>query len=165
MGYPQLKLVHIEPGSTERVANKRDGRLNPQFTEQLSQVFRKAGQDVDQMTQAHEVMIAFHGVPVFSERMLVGVTLVLLDQKRPFDPPTITGTEVTARMDVESTDRAAGDPGVFVRFGDDLRGLGIDLLPLLVTDHHVDVELVFVIGAYLLIRRKLKESIKRQNKE
>ena len=27
------------------------------------------------------------------------------------------------------------------------------------------IGLVFVIGAYLLIRRKLKESIKRQNKE
>ena len=29
-------------------------------------------------------------------------------------------------MEVESTDRAAGDPSLFVRFGDDLRGLGID---------------------------------------
>ncbi len=42
MGHPQFKLVQFEPGSTQRVANKLDGRLNAQFTEQLSQVFGKA---------------------------------------------------------------------------------------------------------------------------
>ena len=75
---------------------------------------------------------------------------MLLNQKSPFDPPAITGTEVAAGMDVEPTDGAAGDPSLFTLFGDDLRGLGIDLFPLLSTDHNVEVESVFVIGAKIV---------------
>ena len=148
-----LKLVQIEPGPAQCVADKLDCRLNPKFTEQLGQVFGKAGQGIEQMRQTHEVVIAFHGVPVFCERMLVGIALVLLNEKSPFNAPAITSTEITAGMGVEPTDWAAGDPRLFVLFGDDLRGLGVDLLPLLGTDHHVDVDMVFTVVAYRVTKR------------
>ncbi len=53
-------------------------------------------------------------------------------------------------MDVEPTDRAAGNPSLFALFGYDLRALGIDLFPLLGTDHNVEVEFVFIIGAKIV---------------
>ena len=75
---------------------------------------------------------------------------MLLNEKSPFNPPAIPGTEVTASMDVEPADGAAGDPSLFALFGYDLRCLGIDLFPLLGTDHNVDVDMVFAIGAEMV---------------
>ena len=53
-------------------------------------------------------------------------------------------------MDVEPTDRTAGDPSLFALFSDDLRRLGIDLFPLLGTDYDVDVDIFFAIGAKIV---------------
>ena len=50
-------------------------------------------------------------------------------------------------MDVESTEGAVGDPGVLLLFGDDLCRFEVDLFPVFDTDHHVNVEMVFAIGA------------------
>jgi hypothetical protein len=79
--------------------------------------------------------------------------VMLLNQKSPFDPPAITGTEVTTGMDVEPTDGAAGEPSLFALFSDDLRGLGIDRFPLLGTDDDVEVDMVFAIGAKIVTDR------------
>jgi hypothetical protein len=85
--------------------------------------------------------------------MLVGITLVLLNQKRPLNAPAITSAEITAGMDVESTDGAAGDPGLFALFGNHLRCIGIELFPLLGTDHDIDVDMLLAIGAEIVADR------------
>ncbi len=45
------------------------------------------------------------------------IPLVLLDEKSAFNPPAISGTEVTEGMDVEPADGTAGDPSLFAVFG------------------------------------------------
>jgi len=89
--------------------------------------FGKARQGVEQMRQTHEVVVAFHRVPVLCEGVFVGVALVLFDQKGALDTPAIASTEIAAGMHIQSTEGAAGDPDVSVLFGHDLRGVRIDL--------------------------------------
>ena len=91
------------------------------------------------MRQAHEEVIALHGIPVEGEGMLVVVALMLLDEEARFDAPTVASTEVAALMDILAAERLAGEPGVARRFGHD-PGLLIDPLPAFLTDHHVQLE-------------------------
>jgi hypothetical protein len=93
------------------------------------------------MRQAHEEVIAPHGIPVQGKGMLVVVALVLLDEKARFDAPAVAGTEVAALMDVLAAERLAGEPGVTRCFGDG-PGLFIDPLPAFLTDHHVQLEML-----------------------
>ncbi len=109
-----------------------------------------AGQGADRMRQSHERVIAFHGVPVFSEGMLVGIALVLLYQKTGFNPPAVSSPEVAAGMDVEASEGATGYPGVFTVLGDDLGCVGIDFFPLLGTDDQVDIEMIFAMATELV---------------
>jgi hypothetical protein len=52
------------------------------------------------MRQAHEEVIAFHGIPVEGKGMLVVVALMFFDEEARFDAPTVAGTEVAALMDI-----------------------------------------------------------------
>ena len=57
------------------------------------------------MRQAHEEVIALHGIPVEGEGMLVVVALMLLDEEARFDAPTVASTEVAALMDILAAER------------------------------------------------------------
>jgi hypothetical protein len=93
------------------------------------------------MRQAHEEVIAPHGIPVEGKGMLVVVALVLLDEKARFDAPAVAGAQVAALMDLVLADRLAGEPGVTRGFGDG-PGLVIDPLPAFLTDHYVQLEML-----------------------
>jgi len=97
--------------------------------------------------QAHEVVVAFHDVPLPGEGVLVEVALVFLDQEGAFDAPAVAGGEVAVGMHIEPMEGAAGDPGVFVLFGHDLLGFRIVFFPLLPAHHDVDVDGLLGVGS------------------
>ena len=86
---PLLDLLWVQPRAGEGTADKAERRLHAERREQFGQFFGEAGQGVEQVRQAHEIVVAFHGVPVFGKGMLVGIALVLLDQEGAFDAPAI----------------------------------------------------------------------------
>ena len=88
------------------------------------------------MRQAHEEVIAAHGVPVQGKGMLVVVALVLFDEEARFDVPAVAGAEIAARMDILWAEWLAGEPGVARFFGDG-RGVWVDPLPTFLTDDRV----------------------------
>ena len=71
LGQPLLDVLCIKPRTGEGIADKADRRLHPECCEQSGQRFGKAGQGVEQVRQTHEVMVAFHGIPLLGE----GVTM------------------------------------------------------------------------------------------
>jgi len=91
------------------------------------------------MRQAHEEVIAVHGIPVEGKGMRVVVALMLFDEEARFDAPAVASTEVAALMNILAAERLAGEPGVARRLGHD-PGLLIDPLPAFLTDHHVQSE-------------------------
>ena len=91
---PLLHLLGIQPWAAEGVADKTNRGPHPKFREQPGQFLGESGQGVEQVCQAHEIVIAFHGIPLLGEGVLVGVALVLLDQEGPFDAPAVAGGEV-----------------------------------------------------------------------
>ena len=129
----------IEPGGGTGVTDEGDGAAHAEFLIQAAQLPSEACQGIEHMRQAHEEVIAPHGIPVQSKGMLIVVALVFLDEKARFDAPTVAGTEVAALMNVLGVERLAGEPGVAPRFGHG-RGLWIDPLPAFLTDHQVQLE-------------------------
>ena len=77
----------------------------------------EAGQGVEQVGHAHQVVIALHGVPIQGKGVLVVVALVFFDQEAGLDAPAVACTEVAAFMDVVRRDGTTGEPGM-------ARGLG-----------------------------------------
>ena len=75
-------------------------------------------------------MVAFHGVPVCCESMLIGIALMFFHQKGAFNAPPIAGTEVTTGMEVEPVKGTTGNPGMFGFFGNDLFAVRVNFLPL-----------------------------------
>jgi hypothetical protein len=78
------------------------------------------------MRQAHQEVIALHGIPVEGKGMLVVVALVLFDEEARFDAPAVAGTEVATLMNVLAAewgwlesqawrDVSVTDPGLFDR--------------------------------------------------
>ena len=145
-----LNLLGIQPWAGEGVADEVDRRLHPECREQPGKLFGKAGQGVEQVCQAHEIVIAFHGIPVFGEGMFVGIALVLFHQETGLDPPAVTGAQITPGVYIQPTDRTAGDPSVFHLVWHNLQGFGVDLFPLLVAEHNVEVDVVFSVGSELV---------------
>ena len=75
----------IEPGGSARTADEGDGAAHAEFLIQAAQLPSEACQGIEHMRQAHEEVIAPHGIPVEGKGMLVVVALVLLDEKARFD--------------------------------------------------------------------------------
>ena len=88
---------------------------------------------MEDVRQAHEEVIALHGIPVQGKGVLVLVALVFLDEEARFDAPAVAGTEVAALMDIVLAERLAGEPGVARRFRHGA-GLLIDSLPSFLSD-------------------------------
>ena len=102
----------------------------PILRKQSGQFAGEPGQGIEQVRQAHEIVIAFQGIPVFGKEMFVGVPLVFLYQESGFDAPAITRTQISASVDVELIDVTTGDSGMAHLFGDELSAFPINFLPL-----------------------------------
>ena len=65
-------------------------------------------QSIDQVRQAHQVVVALHRVPGIREGVFVVVALALFDQEAGLDPPTLAGAKVTALVEVVGVQGLAG---------------------------------------------------------
>src|SRR4029077_15798260 len=72
-------------------------------------------QDVQQMRDLHEEVIAPHGLPVVRKAVLVPITVMLLHQNAFLAPPTVPRPQVTTLMHVLRAQEYAGDPRVASR--------------------------------------------------
>src|SRR5918992_2505087 len=63
---------------------------------------------IDQVRQAHQVVVALHRVPGIREGVFVVVALALFDQEAGLDPPTLAGAQVAALVDVVGVQARAG---------------------------------------------------------
>src|SRR5918999_3712754 len=104
-------------------------RLYAQCAHVLSNPFGGQCQGIEQVRQAHQVVVALHRVPGIREGMFVVVALALFDQEAGLDPPALARTEVALLMDVITVEGMAGDPDMTGMFVDNGGALPIDVLP------------------------------------
>ena len=136
------KLAHprrIEPRRGAGCSDEGDGPAHAELVIQIAELSREARQGIEDMRQAHQEVVAPHGIPVEGKGMLVVVALVLFDEEARFDAPAVAGAEIATLMNVLAAERLAGEPGVACRFGH-APGLLIDPLPAFLTDDHVQLE-------------------------
>ena len=70
----------IEPGNSTGISDEGDGAAHAKFLMQLPYLSREARQGIEDMRQAHEELIALHGIPVDGKGMLAMVALMLFAQ-------------------------------------------------------------------------------------
>src|SRR5260370_16068792 len=104
--------LRIQPGPTTRHAQKLDQAPQPPAPNHAGQTSTVFYQDVQQMRDLHEEVIAPHGLPVVRKAVLVPITVMLLHQNAFFDSPTMPRPQVTTLMHVLPVQEYAGDPRV-----------------------------------------------------
>ncbi len=67
---------------------------------------------MEHVRQAHEAVIALHGIPVQGNGVLVVVALVFRGEETRCDAPAVAGTDSAALMHILAVERLAGEPGV-----------------------------------------------------
>ena len=72
----------IEPGSGAGSSEEGDGTAHAELAIRLEELSGKARQGIEDMRQAHEEVVAPHGIPVEGKGMLVVVVLVLPHGRR-----------------------------------------------------------------------------------
>lgn len=80
----------------------------PQSQHDFVQGLAVASQDVEEVAEAHQLVVALHGIPVVGEAVLVGIAVVLLDQDVDFDAPAVSGTQVAAFVEMGGAQRLGG---------------------------------------------------------
>jgi len=135
----------IEPGRAQTLADETDATAHAQFKEFFRERRGKTRQRIDQMSQAHQIMVTAHGIPVLRKRMFVMIALTFFDQETGFNPPAMAAAEIAALMHIVGAQGAAGDPNMFRLAGDVLCVL-VDFLPCLMTHHDVQGEVFAIVG-------------------
>jgi len=92
----------------------------------LGHAFAGQRQGIDQMRQAHPVMIAFHRLPGMGEGMFVIIALAFFDLYVDLDTPAVARAEVAALMDIGLAQPVAGEPDMASLSFNDLAAVGID---------------------------------------
>src|SRR5260370_16632120 len=92
--------LRIQPGPTTRHAQKLDQAPQPPAPNHAGQNSTVFYQDVQQMRDLHEEVIAPHGLPVVRKAVLVPITVMLLHQNAFFDSPTMPRPQVTTLIHV-----------------------------------------------------------------
>jgi hypothetical protein len=90
------------------LAHPAQKRLYAQGAHVARHPFGGQCQGIEEMRQAHQVVLALHRVPGIREGVFVVVALALLDQEAGLDTPTLAGAKVTALVDVVGAQALAG---------------------------------------------------------
>jgi hypothetical protein len=122
------------------LAHPAQKRLYAQGAHLARHPFGGQCQGIDQVRQAHQVVVALHRVPGIREGVFVVVALALFDQETGLDPPALTGTKVAALVDVVGVQALAGQPHVLGLLIDKLTALRVDLLPGFLTADYMHPE-------------------------
>jgi hypothetical protein len=108
----------IQPRGGAGLTDEGDGTAHAKLSVEGLEVAGEAGQGVEQVGHAHQVVIALHSVPIQGKGVLVVVALVLFHQEAGLDAPAVARAEVAAFVDVVSREGAAGEPGMASGLGD-----------------------------------------------
>src|SRR5665811_1278363 len=105
LGGDPSQFLGTEPAASEGLSHESDHTTHPMVADVFGQGIGIAGQNVERMAQAHQIMIAAHRLPVIGKAVLVLVALMFLDQKAHFDAPTVPGTQIAALMHIVGVQR------------------------------------------------------------
>src|SRR5918997_6644985 len=111
------------------LAHPAQKRLYAQGAHVARHPFGGQRQGIEEMRQAHQVVVALHRVPGIREGVFVVVALALFDQEAGLDTPTPAGAKVAALVDVVGVQGLAGQPHVLGLLSAKLATLWVDLLP------------------------------------
>ncbi len=95
----------IEPRGSAGISDEGDGPAHAELAIQIAELSREARQGIEDMRQAHQEVVAPHGIPVEGKGMLVVVALVLFDEEARFDAPAVAGAEIATLMNVLAAER------------------------------------------------------------
>jgi hypothetical protein len=119
----------LQPAVGATFAHKAQKRLDTQRAHLVCDPFSGQCQGIEQVRQAHQIMITLHGIPVVREGVLIAVTLPFFDLHAHFDAPTLARAQVAALMDRVVAQTLAGQPYMLGLLVDQLAGGRIDFLP------------------------------------
>jgi hypothetical protein len=122
------------------LAHPAQKRLYAQCAHVARYPFGGQCQGIEEMRQAHQVVVALHRVPGMRKGMFVVVALALFDQEAGLDTPTLAGARVTALVDVVGVQTLARQPHVLGLLSDKLATRRVDLLPGFFTAHYMHKE-------------------------
>src|SRR5688572_12923692 len=122
------------------LAHKTQKRLDAEFAHPFGDTPGCERQRIEQVRQAHQSMVALHGIPIVGEGMLVAVTLALFDLHTDFDTPALASGEVTVGMNIVVLEPVAGEPHMAGLLIDKLTAVGVDCLPGFLTADHMHKE-------------------------
>jgi hypothetical protein len=137
-----LQPFEPQPAMGTTLAHKTQKRLDAGFAHPFGDTPGRERQRIEQVRQAHQSMVAWHGIPIVGEGMLVAVTLALLDLHTDFDTPALASGEVTAGMDGVVLEPVAGEPHMAGLLIDKLTAVGVDVLPGFLTADHMHHQLI-----------------------
>ena len=80
-----LHLRALQPTAAQGLPHKPDETLHPSLFDDLDKLGGKSRQHVQQVADAHEVVVAPHGVPVEGEKVLVIVAMTFLYKNSRLD--------------------------------------------------------------------------------
>jgi hypothetical protein len=92
-------------GAAQECSDEGDGPAHAELAIQIAELSREARQGIEDMRQAHQEVVAPHGIPVEGKGMLVVVALVLFDEEARFDAPAVAGAEIATLMNVLAAER------------------------------------------------------------
>jgi hypothetical protein len=70
----------VHPGTRHGLANETDETSHTRIPNDFGETLGIPAESIKQVTQPHQVMIAFHGLPVVREAVLIVIAMVLLHQ-------------------------------------------------------------------------------------
>ena len=130
----------VQPRCCAGLSNEGDGASHTKLGVEFFEVLGETGQGVEQVGQAHQIVVTLHGIPVQGKGMLILVTLVFFHQEAGLDAPAISCAKIAALMDIVVIEGATGNPGMTSGFWNDLSFI-THFLPTLFADHNVEVHL------------------------
>jgi hypothetical protein len=95
-----MDRLQIEPGGAQTLTNETDEAAHAHFAEFFRERRGKARKRVQEMPQAHQIVVTAHGIPVLGKGMFVLIALMFFDQEAGFNPPAMATTEIAALMHV-----------------------------------------------------------------
>jgi hypothetical protein len=115
-------------------ADEFDESLHPFVGDELLAELR---QDVERVSEAHEIVVALHRVPVEREKVLMLVAVALLDKKGLLDAPSVARPQISTFVQVLLRQGFARYPGMPRDSFLDVAS-GVDLVPVLLTNDDMD---------------------------
>ncbi len=105
-------LLGVQPSAGTGAIDETDKTSYAVPALQIGKVPGIARQDIEQMSHAHQAVVAPHGISRIGKTMLILVTLVFFHEEANLDTPAVPCTQIAPGMHVARVQWSAGEPHV-----------------------------------------------------